>query len=199
MLYQNKGFGSLSKTNISNCISSQKPGFEYDYVESTVNVSFCNFENLQVTDGIITYFYNSPGRIDRCNYKNNSQNDEYFGIVSVTSKRLDIFDSSFQNNPEINKGKLFEAGNGDGKIYIHRCSIDSYSADTGSGIVYTSDQGTESFKNNLTFLGLRPCEGNLGLVLLFIPKKENIICSLSPCVNFLFGEYHLSILLLNKQ
>ncbi|EAY05134.1 hypothetical protein TVAG_151210 [Trichomonas vaginalis G3] len=193
MIYHGNGFASLSKTNISNCISLQRPGFMYRDIESTVNVSFCNFENLKATDALTTQFWKCPGRIDRCNYINNSQNNKNWGIVYVSDNRHDIFDSSFQNNPQINKGKLFEAYYG--QIYIHRCSIDSYSS---VGYVDTSEKGEVSFKNILKFVNLSPREGNLEIVLLFVPKKENKIISLCPSINFLFGKYHISILFLIK-
>ena len=189
MIFQHQGFASLSKTNISNCISSQCTGF--DYVESTVNVSFCNFENLKATEWVITGF-SCQGRIDQCNYINNSQ-EKNDGLVYVSINRLDIFNSSFQNNRQ-NNGVLFHT-DWDGQIYIHQCSIDDLST---AGTVDTTDQGTESFKNNLTFIGLRPCEGNLEIVLLFVPKKENKICSSFKLINFLFGKFDISLVLLIK-
>ena len=195
MIYQKKGFGSLSKTNISNCISRQNAGFEYVEVEPTLNISFCNFENLKAASRLITTFSFSPGRIYRCNYINNSQDEEYFGIVYVYDGRLDIFYSTFQNNPQFNKGKLFRT-DGDGQIYIHQCNIDSYSS---IGNVDTSERGESSFKNNLKFIDLSPCEGNFEIVLLVLPNKENKICSLSICKNFLFVKYLTPTLLISKR
>ena len=97
MIYHKFGVGSLSKTNISNCISSRKIGFYYDFADTIVNVSFCSFENLKATGSMITAFSAWPGKIERCNYINNSQDDENsWGLVYIYGKRLDIFDSSFQ-------------------------------------------------------------------------------------------------------
>ena len=194
MIHQKNGFGSLSLTNFSNCISEQKPGFVYSMVESTANALFCNFENLKATEVRITQFWKSPGRIERCNYINTSQHQGFCGLVEVDSERLDIYDSSFQNNLKNKEGYLFN-GENVVQIYIYRCSID---IDLKCRNANTSEKGTESFKNNLAFIGFRPCEGNPEIILEFLPKKENKICSLRPCINFLFGNNFIYVLLISK-
>ena len=116
MIWQYQGYSSLSKTNITNCVSMHSTAFHYWGGSSTKNVSFCNFENLEAGSQIIQ-FVECAGSIERCNFLNNSQINGSYGLIYVESKRLDILDSVFQNNRKNNKGGLFYAGY-KGDIYI---------------------------------------------------------------------------------
>ena len=56
---------------------------------------------------MVTQFWSCIGRFERCNYINNSQNIEGWGIIYVSFNMLKIFDSSFQNNRQNRVGALF--------------------------------------------------------------------------------------------
>ena len=184
MIHKFEGIGSLSKTNVSNCISLWMPSFYFDTLDSTINISFCNFENLKATERTISAIWGCPGTIERSNYINNSQ--ELYGyLVSASHSRLKILDSSFQNNLRNNEGVIFYGYFE--KIYIRRCSIDNFSY---SGKVDTSELGESSFKIIFKFNDFPLCETDFEYLVLFEPKKEK------PKF-FQFGKYYISVLLIS--
>ena len=197
MIHSENGLSSLSNTNITNCIAKFSSAFWFYSVQSTTKVSFCNFENLEAIYQIITRFSLCNGKIERCNYINNSQRNLDDGLVYIHYHRLDILDSVFKNNRMNNRGSLFYAYDG-GKLYIFRCNVDSYSASSlFDGIVDNSSISTVSFSNNLKFDGLILCEGD---IIIFYPRiKEKNICSLCSCRYFLFRKYFVSFLLTSKK
>ncbi|EAX93511.1 hypothetical protein TVAG_132280 [Trichomonas vaginalis G3] len=152
MICQQSGNSSLSNANISNCIANYGVAFKYEYFKSPSKVSFCNFERLKANSGIITQFTSSGGRIENCNYINNSQ--RLNGIVEVSNKNLEILSCSFENN---SGGALFAATSA--QIYIYHCSIDKYSESIFSGVIDTYDMTTDPFQNGLKFYELGQCEG----------------------------------------
>ncbi|EAX93509.1 hypothetical protein TVAG_132260 [Trichomonas vaginalis G3] len=155
MICQQSGNSSLSNANISNCIANYGVAFTYlDLKKSITKVSFCNFERLKANSGIITQFTSSGGRIENCNYINNSQ--RLNGIVEVSNKNLEILSCSFENN---SGGALFAATSA--QIYIYHCSIDKYSESIFSGVIDTYDMTTDPFHNGLKFYELGQCEGEL--------------------------------------
>ncbi|EAY15496.1 hypothetical protein TVAG_210260 [Trichomonas vaginalis G3] len=106
---------------------------------------------------------NSDGRVERCNYINNFQTGSLNGLVFVYDNKVDILDSVFPNNRKNDRGKLFYSFNG--QIYIYRCNVDKYSAyGEFGGFVDTASMTTDPFSNDLKFIGLSPCEGELSIV-----------------------------------
>lgn len=125
--------------------------------------------------------------MERCNYLNISQNG--LGLFMVHSSKVDVLDSVFQKN----QGTLFFA-NYLGRIYIIRCIIDQFSASSFTGaIVDNSSMATETFSNDLEFIGLDPCE-----VLLFMQAKEKKICSVDKCRFYIFGKHLVTFLLIHR-
>ncbi|EAY15504.1 hypothetical protein TVAG_210340 [Trichomonas vaginalis G3] len=149
MIFQYQGLSTLSKTNISNCVSFWSTAFRYSEATLTTNVSFCNFENLEA-GSIINYFSFCDGRIERCNYVNNFQTQWNYGLIFADSKRLDIYDSVFQNTLTVERVPIFYAFGG--QIYIYRCNFDEYFASSeSSGFVDNSSISTDPFSNDLEF------------------------------------------------
>ncbi|EAY23629.1 hypothetical protein TVAG_119660 [Trichomonas vaginalis G3] len=169
MIYQQLGDTSLSNTNITNCISQHATAFMYWSMESTTKVKFCNFENLEATNIIITCFEFTVGIVERCNYINNSQTDKFYGFVYECGKKLNVLDSVFKDNRKNEKGALFSAN--DGQIFIINCNIDDYKeSNTYRGTIDTSEMTTKPFSNDLKFIGISPCEGSL----LIAQNKDSI-------------------------
>ena len=82
------------------------------------------------------------------------------------------------------------------QIFIFRCVVEYYYL-TDTGSVYTSEKETESFNNELKFIGLRPCEGDI--VVVFVRAKEKKKCSKFYPKYFNLDKYHLTIMLINKS
>ena len=172
MISQFHGNSSLSKTNFSNCISNAGTGFVYSRLRLTTNVSFCNFENLEATEYIITSFSECPGNIERSNYINNSQKSAEYGLIFVLNERLDILDSSFQHNLKNVNVPLFYTDYG-GQIYLIRSHVDNF---TTIGFVDSSEMTTNSFINEIEFHITSPCEGKL--ILRNQDKSETFLINL---------------------
>ena len=190
------GSESISETNISNCISRGCTAFQLllRYHKSITKVSFCNFESLIATHARVNAFYHTPVLFERCNYINNSQSGVYSNgiFTAVGNYNFNILDSVFKNN----KMKyLFEAVQ-DAKIYVIRSYIyDANVPNTGS--VYTSEKETDLFNNDLKFIGLKPCEGDI--IVVFVRAKEEKICSMHYPEYFHLYKYHLTIMLMNTM
>lgn len=159
MIYQIQGSFSLSKTNISNCIGVYHIAFNHRYAETKTNVSFCNFEDLFSSVGI-TNFYASAGRVEKCNYINNSQEIDAQGLVLGYDSYLDINPSIFKYNRNNKNGFLFYLVNG--QIIIHHSYIDDYSASSlYDGTVSTSETVLFPFPNDLNYIKISPCDDSI--------------------------------------
>ena len=191
MIYQYQGYTSLSKTNITNCVSDFETAFYYNYVGSTTNALFCNFEKLEASSNGITNFDTCDGKVERCNYINNLQRTDSYGIVIDWSNKVQILDSVFQGNNHNNKGKLFSTVSG--QIYIIKCNNDRYTTNSVGGIIDNSNMKTQSFANNLKFIRLSPCEGEIILV------HEKGSKLFNKYRYFLFGKCFVSFLEISNQ